>query len=349
LKGFIAKLAALFAGCFAALAVVNAASPPPPVRVVAEKLDALAARSDDDAFNVLFVGSSYVYREISPAVFDAEMQARGLATRSFNFGVGAMRAPETYVVLERILATGPKRLEWVVLEVDEYQFRVAAENVETQRFTWWHDTPATARVVRAVAGSNLPLPVKAKAMADHLEGYLRNRLRFGRGRELFAVDMAREGGSSMPLGPARDGFMALDDETKSGTRERRQAFEEGGDVDFATRLRDLEAETERARSGGASLPSDVEMRELRRALDMIRAAGARPILLFPPTFTARASSIRLAHELVGDDVLVFNDPTRYPELYVEENRFDVLHFNKRGALDYTKLLAARMAELLSAY
>jgi hypothetical protein len=343
MKKFVAKAASLFVGCAAVLATVNAINPPPPIRVVAEKLDGFV----DKPYTVLFVGSSYVYREISPAVFDAEMRAHGIETRSFNFGVGAMRAPESYEVLELILDTRPERLECVVLEVDEYQLRVAEENVDTQRFTWWHDTSSTLRMARAVAGADLAFDARIQTLADHLEAYARNQLRFGRGREILGAGAIRERGSTMPLGPARDGFMALDDEMKSGTRERRQSFEEDGTADFGTRLRALLAENEKARAGEVRPPSEVEARELRRVVALIRAAGARPILLVPPTFAARASSIRLAHEIVGDDVLVFNDPIRYPELYVEENRFDVLHFNKRGAIGYTRLLAARLADILN--
>src|SRR5437016_1679781 len=92
---------------------------------VSQKLRFFAAHKDE--FDTLFIGSSRVYFQISPAIFDGVMRESGSATRSFNFGIGGMFLPESAYVLEQLLTTKPRNLRWVVIEYDELQTKWALE------------------------------------------------------------------------------------------------------------------------------------------------------------------------------------------------------------------------------
>ena len=41
-----------------------------------------------------------------------------------------------------------------------------------------------------------------------------------------------------------------------------------------------------------------------------------------------------------------NSPTRYAELYRPNRRFDGLHLNRRGALEFSRAFAARFARAI---
>jgi len=64
---------------------------------VSQKFRFFAAHKDE--FDTLFIGSSRVYFQISPAIFDRVTRASGLPTHSFNFGIGGMYLPETSYLL----------------------------------------------------------------------------------------------------------------------------------------------------------------------------------------------------------------------------------------------------------
>src|SRR5204862_6415574 len=46
-----------------------------------------------DAFDTLVIGSSRLYFQISPAIFDRVTRESGLPTNSFKFGIGGMYLP----------------------------------------------------------------------------------------------------------------------------------------------------------------------------------------------------------------------------------------------------------------
>ena len=74
---------------------------------VSEKLAYFARHKDE--YDAVFVGSSRVYRQIAPGVFDRQVAAStGRAMRSFNLGAPSMFLPESLYVIDRILAQRPR-------------------------------------------------------------------------------------------------------------------------------------------------------------------------------------------------------------------------------------------------
>ncbi|MES2570644.1 MAG: hypothetical protein V4710_11400, partial [Verrucomicrobiota bacterium] len=72
--------------------VINGLLPRQPVPIVSEKLAYFARHRDE--YDTLFIGSSRVYRQIDPALFDQVTREAGVPTRSFNLGIDSMFSPE---------------------------------------------------------------------------------------------------------------------------------------------------------------------------------------------------------------------------------------------------------------
>ena len=104
---------------------------------VSQKFRFFAAHKDE--FDTLFIGSSRVYFQISPAIFDRVTRESGMPTRSFNFGIGGMYLPETGYLLEQILDLKPRNLRWVFIEYDELQTKWSPENQTSRRALYWAD------------------------------------------------------------------------------------------------------------------------------------------------------------------------------------------------------------------
>src|SRR6188474_2428492 len=92
---------------FLTCAGLNLILPFPEIGGVSRNLRFFQRHGND--FDTLFVGSSRIHHQISPAIFDRAMREAGFTTRSFNFGVNAMFPPEDSYFVERLLATKPRQ------------------------------------------------------------------------------------------------------------------------------------------------------------------------------------------------------------------------------------------------
>ena len=132
---------------------------------VSQKFRFFAAHKDE--FDTLFIGSSRVYFQISPAIFDRVTRESGMPTHSFNFGIGGMYLPETAYLLEQILNLKPRNLRWVFIEYDEVQTKWSPENQTSRRALYWADWKRVSLLLRKLtdAGTDplwLPNPAKLR-------------------------------------------------------------------------------------------------------------------------------------------------------------------------------------------
>lgn len=322
--------------------VLLCADPFSDVEVAGAKLEYLAGHAAD--YDTIFVGSSYVFREFSPAVFDRETAAAGLQTHSFNLGVPGMDPPETYYVIDRLLAMQPPNLRYVVVELDYFRATVRPRNVHTRRFDYWHDSVRTAESVRGSLEFRAGWRKGVKDSGTHSAAFLRRFFNLGRGRaiaeRLIGVASA---GDAAALGPDGDGFLALDDDPGQLTGLRRDFFEAFEEDRYDEKLAQLKrgdvADDERGTGVGR-----IDLDALQRTIERIERVGARPILIIPPCLATRADLVRMLVHGVHTDVLAFNDPDAFPELYEPRYRFDVGHLNREGAELFSAMVARRFVE-----
>ncbi|HEX6885258.1 MAG TPA: hypothetical protein VF530_17930 [Planctomycetota bacterium] len=330
------KRAALFLLGFAVLlALLGRADPLTDVPVVGAKLAHF--RRHVARYDTLFLGSSLVHRQVSPAVYDAELAARGLPSSSFNFGILGMVPPESYYLLERILDERPPNLRTVFLELSSLQLRVKREH--TRRFDYWHSPRTTLDVVRGIRSAGWDRTVQAHQVRGHLEAALRKVFHCGQGpallRTLFGPD------DPAALGPDGDGWLSTEDDT-SNRIELRRELGELEEEELGVRLGALRAG---GGAGAARREGEVGLELLARAIARVRAAGATPILLVPPRHQVKSSLAAHVRAHLDVEILEFDDPARYPELYAPELRFDLNHLNRDGAALFSRLLAQRHAEM----
>lgn len=303
------------------------------MEIVGDKLAFFRRHADD--YDTLVVGSSLIHRQVSPRAYDAELAARGLQARSFNFGVLGMMPPESYFLLEEILATRPPNLRYVYLELTGLQAQVKREHA--RRFDYWHSLRYTADVLRAIAANDWNLRAKLDQAGRHLEAMARNLLHVGQGRALLE-SITREVDPAA-LGPDGDGWLSTEDDRTNRMELRRRELEDFDEGALEGRVRALRGSGSAGRQEG-----EVGLELLARAVARVRAAGATPILLVPPRLERLGALLESVRSRLDVEVWAFNDPDRYPELYLPEHRFDTEHLNKPGAALFSRALAARFAE-----
>ena len=315
---------------------------------VSQKFRFFAAHKDE--FDTIFIGSSRIYFQISPAIFDRVSRENGLPTHSFNFGIGGMYLPESAYLLEQILNLKPRNLRWVFIEYDELQTKWSSENQTSRRALYWADWKRVSLLLRKLtdAGTDplwLPNPSKLRdiVLRQKDEKNTRSLLTFYAGQfEKNYTNVARAADvleyflgrdpkqrRARYLGAASDGYV-----TRPNRMSPNQvaAYERG--------LADAMAKTD------THPLSPYAVEAYRQCAQDVRKIGATPIFLITPSTT----QINVATESTGltDVVMAFNNPRTYPSLYRSSVRRDDQHLTKSGAEEFTRIVAANFVELARA-
>jgi hypothetical protein len=321
LNGGIAALAFVLA-----CAGLNALLPFPEIDVVSSNLRFFQQHRDD--FDTLFIGSSRIRHQISPAIFDRTMRAAGLPTRTFNFGINGMVAPEDGYVLERLLGAKPRHLRWVFIELDELETKRIPEAEATRRSLYWRDRKRTSLVIRAIleAGGNWEA---RDLLLFHGMRFLKNFTNIGRKID-FSEWMSRlwkEEAPSEKLGRNGDGYVPLSREMPAAEA-----------VVYETEIKNAVA-----KSGSRFVSASTEQ-FYQQVAEEVRKAGAIPVFLITPLAMQIKLGFRPESGIAGN-VMSFNDARAYPQLYRQEMRIDGSHLNGVAAEEFTRLVAENFSRL----
>lgn len=312
---------------------------------VSQKFRFFAAHKDE--FDTLFIGSSRIYFQVSPATFDRVTRESGMPTHSFNFGIGGMYLPETGYLLEQILKLKPRKLRWVFIEYDELQTRWSPENQTSRRALYWADWKRVSLLLRKLTGAGTdalwpPNPEKLRdivlrqkdekntrgLLTFYVTQFERNYTNVSRAADVLAYFLGRDTKERRAsyLGAASDGYVTRPNRMSPS---QAAAYESG----LAAAM---------AQTGTRPL-SPYAVAGYRQCAQEVRKIGATPIFLITPSTT----QIDITTENTGQPgvVMAFNDPRIYPDLFRSNVRRDGQHLTKSGAEEFTRMVAANLVEL----
>jgi hypothetical protein len=305
-------------------------------------------RQHRDDFDTVFIGSSRIRHQISPAIFDRTMRQAGLPTRSFNFGINGMGPPEDGYILERLLGAKSRRLKWVFIELDELQTRRVPEAEGTRRSLYWHDWKRTSLVLRAILDGGheeggfallgrigeLVLPGRGKSEARDLlffHGALfgKSFTNIGRKTDLsrWISHLWKEEALSNELKSGGDGYVP---------RSKNMSVAEA--LAYETELRRAVNQT------GSRFVSASTEDAYRQVAEEVRNVGATPIFLVTPLTMQIKLGFRPESGIAGT-IMSFNNARAYPQLYRNEMRIDGDHLNSVAAEEFTRLVAENFSQL----
>ena len=308
------------------------------IPLVSEKLEHFKANKDN--YDVLFIGSSRVYRQVDPVLFDARLSQQGHNIQTFNFGFYGMKMPETYFWLEKIIDLQPKNLKWIVIEANLDNVYENLDNARNNRVMYWHTPKHTANTIKYIAGSDDSLPRKLVSVYSHIIPFFYNSINLGDFSKIFlsstglSQHQISEASYSNYLGESLSGYKALDDESGQGYKITNKKFRENFNA-FQQQVVRFEKAIE-----NDTVALDPSRRELiRQFTDLVESSGATPMFIIPPKLKTEAHVLRLYQDGHIDSLLAYNDPEKYADFYELEYRFDRAHLNKKGAEEFTRLIA----------
>lgn len=372
---------AIFLGTFAGTTFgIRVILPPPEIPVVTPKLTTFAATKQN--YNTIFIGSSRTYRHIIPSIFDAELQRRGYNITSYNFGIYAMQLPETYFLLQKILAMKPPGLQYVFIDIDSVNLDIPKENRRTDRVISWHGWQQMPEIYRLIANQNQNWRQKKQLIQLHATPFLSNIGNLGQADRIckgtatsisgvgqnilmmpcpYIAAVTKSLNPSSDTGykkPGADGYLSLDDEDDIMFIERRQEYLAKLDkyqAQVATLAEALKNQAAQPNTSVQPEKSASETRSLNRRLkpyeaDIIQKlvkavtdAGATPIFFIHPVLKQEAHLIEAHQKGYIPILLPFNQPAKFPALYDPDKRYDWYHLNHQGAEQFTQLLADEFA------
>lgn len=312
--------------------------------VVRHKVEDLRRHTED--VDLLFVGTSRVYRQLDSELFDARLTELGRPVASYNFGLNGMRHIESRHTVRRLLRSGLPRLRWLVIELtgeithDRWGL-MHERDVKTTRNIEWHTPALTLLVLRGLADAEIPLGDKLAGSWVHAR---RLGLRLSNlGLAVRVVDAYLHGA---PLAlPHRAGFLPFEAE---------EAYYASVGAPFdSARMRIgsnwLDGQVGKLRRHASDVPPpSLLAASLATQVAEVRARGVEPIYVkVPPHWYEDVSmySEQTPHDL--PHLIDLTDPDRYPQFYRRKNYFNGFHLNTHGAEMLTRALADRVAAVLA--
>ena len=317
---------------------------PPFVEVLDDKLAHLREHADE--YDVVYYGTSTMYRNVDPAVVDSTLGARGVECRSLNLAVSGMTVNEGEVVLRALERAAPANLRVVVIEP---LFRpMKLKNWATERAMTTHDADLTATAVDYVLetnGGGLRRRWDALLEAQaHVLAYLGSYANLGRFARWLLPDPAHWRGRDFDAPDfTRGGFLSLEHESDEQFAVRHAGFRARRE-EMARRMEESDPES------WAAAPLGPGHRErLRDVVERVRALGAQPIFQVGPAFLREEELAELLASADRDfaDVprLNYLKGQGLPEIYDIDLWFDSSHLTVEGAA----VLSRRLGEDLLPY
>ena len=356
-------LSAQFKNCLAALIAFGVAtlllgqmipSPAIPHNVVfiGPKYDYYQAHKDE--YNTLFFGSSRVYNHIAPDVFDqaANAQTGGsqpdtsqaqLAINSYNFGIPAMRAIDSTVLVDEVLKNPPENLKWVFFETTLDKGFEPIRNARTHRSMYWHTWENTGFAWRYILTSEEPWTSKLPLMTSHLLPALYRQLNVGRlFNQVLPSEFSERERAVAAAFTAEEGYFPLTDESDSG---RQEFLQPSAQANYLEQVEALKQSNATAPEVEPPLAKNKQML-LERVVRAVRAAGAEPIFIEPPALSTDRDFAAAQQQGVIEHLLSYRDPEQFPQLYSLDNRWDSSHLTEAAAREFSHLLGEDFARLI---
>ncbi|HED66640.1 MAG TPA: hypothetical protein ENJ09_13920 [Planctomycetes bacterium] len=314
-------------------------------RLAEDGMAAIKARhmaEHGDDYDVLFVGSSRVYRQIRPRVFDAECERAGAEVRSYNLGLAGMRFFEALRTAEALLSDPPASLDVLVLEGLDPDPRLREENLLSRREIAWHTPGLTWLALRRVWRRDEPLAEKLRETRGHLFQF---GCSFANVGTASALSDLLFGGPGPEEDRTPGGYLPLEKDPSETVTDRRRAFLEALNENrslLEERVAELEAEPRSVE------PDALFADTLARLEGIAREAGVELVfVVLPPVEHRRPELVGAKERGCIEHLADLSDPAEHPDFYLKlAERFDENHLKKNGAARLTKLVAAAVASVL---
>jgi hypothetical protein len=303
----------------------------------------------DSSLNTAFLGSSVTFRQINPAIFDAEL-SEGHQVRSYNLGNDGLLAPRSIDYLAYLLRTAPPNLETIFVEL--YRLDEILTNYDSPEIMHATGYRENVEIFQTVLAANFPKRYKLWLFGQYARSLVFKALGF-RLVSYYSTERQLKPWHIERLAVAERGFYAKDIELAQSSQAENVATLESVRATLYGHPEQIEPRRQlhvnKYQQKWTVNPNPFTDR-LLALIEQAKKKGIHLVFVFPPLADSRginfAYPVWLA--LPPTNRIDLSDPQRYPELYEYSNLFDLEHVNSTGAQWFTRYLAVAYRSQLKA-
>lgn len=294
-------------------------------------------KNSDHQYNVVFLGTSRMYRGIDPDIVDAEAKKLGCQIKSYNLGIPGLSSLEQQYLVEQ-LNTFKNSINTIVIEPYSVPDRTLNQFTSKQR-RFFYDWEHIEDVVRDHFSmpNVLGLKVISRDSFFLVYAFIYEQMGVGRLSQLF-FPIPEQANETYDFKPS-SGFQSIDAVHNDEMTRRRN--------NFLTRIESFKNKLKQpgitANQGTMNSRYDITMQTVNDINDIKK----KPVVLMMPQIAFAQHAKTLEQQLlVSSDktisVMNLNKPKHYTDLFNIDNWFDESHLNKQGSVILSTLVARHL-------
>lgn len=310
------------------------------------KLDFLKSDSEIN-YDTFFVGSSRIYRQLNPIVFDSIVPN----VRSFNLGYAATFNPETYYLLDGFLNDDQFAVKNLFIELQPI-IRISKVNNHTRRMKYFVSPKIFGLLSKHFLSSpNYSIRVKIKTIKAYFISLIENLFNVGLLKDNYnyfnrLADFQSKG-EYYRLGTQKRGFLSLEKQLElypnKHLKERKIEFEKDNSVAEERKMQLLST----IENDAFQKLNKSHLNYINRLLELGDKKNIKIIFVLPPKMSNSSFKqiFPIFKEIPSPNKINLADPRVFPDFYRVENSFDVGHLNDVGSNLFTKALSVKFLEI----
>ena len=288
--------------------------------------------------NTLFFGSSRIYRQLDPSVFDKTTGT----TRSFNLGTPGTYFFETLFLVEEFIKERDHKIENIFIELQPV-VPVSASNTSSAKGTYYLNQKWYNSVISFFDNNtNLTEEEKTTISKNYRNCYINHLLKVNWINQLASDFIKTKILKYDYLGKVKNGYYSLDAHMKNAI------YEKGYKRRNAMFLRDTTILTKQkkkiltAYQDNKSLPNMEYLQALQAFATAAKANGVDVFYIIAPRLRYDFEELlATSSKLEPSHLIDLAHPDLYPEFYTAKYSFDRDHLNKEGAKLFSKEIATQ--------
>jgi len=182
----------------------------------AEKIEYL--KKEKSNYNLIFLGSSRIYRQIDPEIFD-RVVSKDHNILSFNLASPSTFVPESYYLLENFLRHNNLNIEYILIEL-QLVIPVADRNLHNSRSFYWMNIKEYFFTLKYCLSRINCDPEIWHKIGNYTYSFVDNILNIGATSEF--INGKKHNCNS--LGKTKNGYVPIESELNKYQKERREKF-----------------------------------------------------------------------------------------------------------------------------
>lgn len=296
------------------------------------KLEYLKSNPD---YNTVFIGSSTIYRHIVPSVFDNEA---GRQRKTFNMGIAGLTAPESYYLLENLLQED-NNCEYLFVPLSGFNPIANPKHLHTTRlkyyvnFKWFYSMVKYIRMFFDAEKS-------PSILKNWCVNYFESTFKIGYRKDIISCLKKLDTYQLNILGPRSDGYVAKENDSRASRPTPKVRMKNQIESLIFNRVSNYDENDP---------ITEYDLLHLDIIEDLIREAEAnnKKVIFMLGIERNYRNLFPLFKRIPDKNKLVVFDEKSYDFFYDVNTYYDILHFTKEGAVEYTEHIAESFNRYLS--